>query len=269
MRLKTEISLVFGSEIKPPSRPILVKALPLVEGVDIEWISSTTDDVASPKLQRRWVDDVEWVTLVEYDTSGSVLGTPIGVTGVTIDDGQGKLRDTLATYPKEYKYRIVALDQGGNISSSDILNARPYDNGERDLITDLEIESGFGAQLVKEVNTLAWNHSHLEGLYDFQVYRSVDDKPMRAYVTTNGRGGINFADVPATGGQYVPASGAFSWKDAELGTAKMLAFSAAPGAVSGKAIQRKFKYKIMARHFDGGWSQVSEVVEIEVWVPGN
>ena len=265
----SEPCMAMRPDIVPPSRPILVKALPLVVGVSIEWISSSSDDVASHQLQRRWVDDAEWVTLVEFDTSGTIIGTPLGVAGVVIDDGKGKLRDTLAAYPNEYKYRLVALDYGENASSSDILNVRPYDNGERGLITDLEIDSGFDAQLVKEVNTLSWNYSHLQGLYDFQIYRSVDDKPMRAYATTNGRGGINFADVPATSGLAVPASGAFNWKDAELGTAKMLAHSGAPGAISGTSMQRKFKYKIMARHFDGGWSQMSEVVEIEVWVPGN
>lgn len=264
----SESCMAMRPDIVPPTWPILVKALPLVEGVSIEWISSSGEDVASHQLQRRWVDDVEWVTLVEYDTSETIIARPIGVSGFVIHNGKGKLQDTLAAYPREYKYRLVALDYGDNASFSDILNVRPHNNGERGIITDLEIDSGFDSQLVKEVNTLSWNYSLLEGLYDFQIYRSVDDKPIRAYVTTNGRGGVNFTDVPATSGLAVPASGTFSWKDAELGTAKMLAHSGTPGAVSGTAMERKFKYKIMARHFGGGWSQVSEVVEIEVWVPG-
>ena len=265
----SEPCMAMRPDIVPPSRPILVKALPLVVGVSIEWISSSSDDVASHQLQRRWVDDVEWVTLLEFDTAGTIIGTPVGVSGFAIDGANGKLRDTLAAYPKEYKYRLLALDQTGNASSSEILTVRPYDSGERGIITDLEIDSMYDAQLVQDVNVLSWNYSHLEGLYDFQIYRSADNKPMRAYATTNGRGGINFSEVPATSGVSIPASGAFSWKDTELGTARMLAHSGVPGAISGSTMQRTFKYKIMARHFDGGWSQVSEVVEIEVWVPGN
>ncbi len=255
-------------DILAPSRPILSKANPLVEGISLQWINSSSDDVVKHQLQRRWVKEAIWVTLLEFDTSGTVIGTPVGMNNVGLAADEGRAIDTLAAYPRDYEYRLLAVDEAENSSSSEILGVRPYDSGLRGTITNLDVDSTFDAQLTKDVNILSWNYSHLAGLYDFQIYRSVDHKPMRAYATTNGRGGINFADVAATSGLVQPASGTFNWKDAELGTARLLANSGVPGAISGTPMQRTFKYKIMARHFDGGYSPVSEEIEIEVWVPG-
>ncbi len=58
--------------------------------------------------------------------------------------------------------------------------------------------------------------------------------------------------------------GPFSWRDPELGNARMLAQSGVPLAVPGSPMKRKFKYQVRDRYFDGGWSPKSEVVEIEV-----
>src|SRR5690606_31312935 len=94
-------------------------------------------------------------------------------------------------------------------------------------------------------------------------------QPMKAYATTNGRGKVNFSEVATSGGAAQIEPGPFSWQDPELGNARMLAQSGVPSAVPGTPMKRKFRYQVRARHFDGGWSPMSEVVEIEVFVPGN
>ena len=117
---------------------------------------------------------------------------------------------------------------------------------------------------------LSWEYSSLQGLYDFQIYRSVDGKPMRAYKTTNGRGGVNFAEVALSSGVEQVAPGTFSWTDPEMGNATIMAQSGYQPSPSPSIfpVRRIFKYKVMARHIDGGWSPVSELVKMGVYVPG-
>ena len=264
----SDICTATRPDIIPPSRPILSKANPLLMGVSIEWINSTSEDVTKHQLQRKRVDGMSWTNLIEFDPAGDPIGTPVGVRNVVIDDVSGKLIDTLAAYPLEYEYRLLALDEAENTASSEILRVRPYDSGLRGQITTVEVDSVFDVTANIGVNLLAWNYSHVDGLFDFQIYRSVDGKPMTAYATTNGRGGVNFADSGSPSGLTKPSPGIFQWKDFSLGTSKILANSGTPGVTSGVPKQRTYKYQIMARHFDGGWSPISEVVELTVWVPG-
>lgn len=255
-------------DLLPPGNPVLSTANPLVMGIDIAWINSATPDVVKHQLQRKPVDEAEWITILEFDPEGDPIGTPTGVSNVVIDADEGKLVDTLASYPTEYVYRLLAIDEANNSSSSGLLRARPYDDGLRGTISGMDLDSVFETTAQIGVNRLQWNYNQLGGLFDFQIYRSVDGKPMKAYATTNGRGGVNFADDGSPSGLKHPSPGVFQWKDAELGTGRILANSGVPGATNGVPRQRTFKYQIMARHFDGGWSPLSEIIELTVWVPG-
>jgi len=109
---------------------------------------------------------------------------------------------------------------------------------------------------------LTWDYDDLEGLHNFLIYRSVDNSPMQAYATTNGRGGINFFDIPSGKmGKIIP--GQFVWDDLELGVPDV---DAGGGAQQGGSTTdiRGYKYRVMARHFDGGFSPLSAVVVISV-----
>ncbi len=254
----------------PPSKPVLLRANPLVMGVQLEWIHSASSDLEKHLVQRKRKVDSGWTTMLEIDPAGD-SEQPNGVADVTTTVDGGKLLDTLAAYPQEYQYRVLALDVSQNQSSSEILSAVPFDSGHRGEITDLEADTTYDytiSSVAYYTVGLTWEYTSLKGLYDFQIYRSVDGKPMRAYKTTNGRGGVNFEEVALSAGVEQVTPGTFSWTDPEMGNATIMAQSGYQASHVGWPVRRTFKYQVMARHFDGGWSPVSEVVEIQVMVPG-
>jgi hypothetical protein len=266
----SEVCHALRPDLVPPSKPVLLKANPLVTGVQLEWIHSASTDLDKHIVQWKRKVDAGWTSILEIDPSGD-SDNPSGVSGVATTEDGGKLLDTLAAYPYEYQYRVLALDENQNQSSSEILTTVPFDSGERGEITDLEADTTY----LNTISTtayytveLTWEYTSLQGLYNFQIYRSIDGKPMRAYKTTNGRGGINFEDVALSTGIEQVTPGTFSWTDPEMGNATIMAQSGYQASHAGWPVRRTMKYQVMARHIDGGWSPVSEVVEIQVMVPG-
>jgi hypothetical protein len=179
-----------------------------------------------------------------------------------IDAKGGNLYDTIASHLYAYDFRILAEDDAGHVTSSEIRTVTPYDSGLRGTITNLQayegVPTGFSAPFVG----LTGDYDELDGLHNFLIYRSVDNSPMREYATTNGRDGINFYDV-ASGemGKVVP--GQFGWDDVELGVPKV---DESGGAQQGGSTAdiRTYTYRVMARHFDGGFSPLSGEVVIVV-----
>ena len=247
-------------DIIPPAGPVLYRLDPTNFGLHIEWIASPSTDVIVHKIQRKREGGLQWSTLVEYGINGTIA------TGyenhLKIGENGGNLYDTIASHLYAYDFRVLAEDDAGHVTSSEIRTVTPYDSGLRGTITNLQAYEGAPVGFSDPFIGLTWDYDDLEGLHNFLIYRSVDNSPMQAYATTNGRGGINFFNViSGEMGKIIP--GQFGWEDLELGVPNV---DTGGGAQQGGSTTdiRRYTYRVMARHFDGGFSPLSAVVVISV-----
>lgn len=242
----------------PPAPPLLFKADPLPYGIRLEWMHSQSADVSEHRLQRKTTDELAWTTLLTLDGGSPPQSIDWG-NQYSINTVGGSATDTTASHLHIYNYRVLAEDHDENVSSSEIRTVRPYDSGQRGTITNFDADDvTVGHDTWIE---LTWDYDFPDGLYQFQIYRAVDKSPMTAYATTNGRGGPNFSVYLATPGG-VP-TGDFSYDDKLLGSGALIGGTTT--AISGP-ITRKFRYRVQAIHSDGGWSAMSDEVEVVVEV---
>ncbi|MEM6321875.1 MAG: hypothetical protein AAF960_29715 [Bacteroidota bacterium] len=115
-------------DIIPPSKPVLQKVNPTPSGVELGWKFSSSADVIHHIIERKRANAPDWVAVLtikkemesEYAknlTSESIVPT------CYIDEATLERRG--------YEYRVLAVDDSGNRSSSEIITIRPFDNGQR------------------------------------------------------------------------------------------------------------------------------------------
>jgi len=123
-------------DVLPPSSPVLHKVEPTPGGIAIGFRFSSSEDVAYHELQRKRVKTPNWETVVkilpnEQPNYSTDLSPNEVTTTCFIDDAILERRD--------YEYRFIAYDLADNVSSSELVEVRPYDNGVRGAVENFDI----------------------------------------------------------------------------------------------------------------------------------
>lgn len=112
----------------------LADSLNMGQGILIEWKWSQSSDLVEQRIERRKEGSPSWTTLRSFDQDTierySEHDDLISLVG-------GMHIDTTAQMGLDYDYRVLAVDDAGNRSSSDIITATPFDNGLRGQISNL------------------------------------------------------------------------------------------------------------------------------------
>jgi len=268
----SEVLVLKRPDILPPSQPNITKVLPTPEGVIFTWAFSNSSDVAYHKLQRTAIGIPNWkdlVTIPVNQEDGYCSGASINNPGDNIC-----FTDSDELEAGKYKYRLVAVDEAKNISSSKVYTVTPYvasvsgeiDNIQIELIEEIippdaslnnmlaKISDNVrnASSLISDGTTvyhtqLTWKYSLNESLKDFMIYRMITGGTMVQYRSVSLEEALSLD--PATQSAEVNGdlgSNRFQFTDEHL----------EPG--------RRYSYQVVARHTNGTNSKKSKMVTIKL-----
>jgi hypothetical protein len=245
-------------DLFPPSSPVLkdLKAYPF--GIGMNWVKSYSEDVISFVLQRKLKAGNTWEVILDITNDYEHGVSTKGWTGdLVTSPTHFNYIDSTVEAMVVYQYRALAYDASGNVASSAILEATGYDDGLRGEIEDLqavdkpytiEANTSYSPDVDKSAIAIGWNYTDTVGIHHFIVYRSADHWPFKAYqsyLVYDGR------DNPAETTDNAVASAVSSGLHTRF---VMLDKDVSPGKI--------YKYKVQAKHLDGGFSRISEVVSV-------
>ncbi len=240
-----------------PSPPVLKDLHAYAYGIAMNWIESSSTDVESHLLQRKEEASNMWSTILDITNDYINPAHSNGWPGEGADPTSFNFIDTTVEARKAYHYRVVAIDEAGNIGSSAILNAAGYDDGIRGEIFDLMAidmpftvyaNTTFTADQDKPGIAVGWNYTDSMTVHHFIIYRSADNWPYKtynSYLVYDGR------QNPAATTDNAVASAVSSGLNTRY---VILDKDVKPGT--------NYRYKIVAKHLDGGFSEMSEVVSV-------
>ena len=254
-------------DIVPPVMPVFTTVISRPSGVDLEWIPSSSDDVANHVLQRRSEVDQGWEDLLSIAQGEAIKS----------------FTDQTALTKYDYSYRVLAYDDGGNVSSSKIVFAKPIDTGIRGEIVNIGISGTSGNDdevtnpysFTKDESsvTLYWSYPDMEGLYDFQIYKKINGGAMHTFKVIKAREAAANVELSSSGNvtsfQFMDleiqsgSSGNGTGHDAGSGSGDTKNTSS--GDTKGGAAPTgvySYTYVIQARYIDGGSSPLSNSVSI-------
>ena len=214
-----------GAKVKrpdhiPPAPSVFNKVSPGMDGISLQWVGSSSKDIERHQLQRKLSAERHWTTLLDFDKS-TYTNTYL---------------DTAAYSTQEYQYRLLAIDDAGLTSISEIVTAFALDSGIRAPVTNLTIEQDANGHVL-----LRWNYpGPVNRLMDFQIFRAVGSDPMNNYDAIDI---VSFLSAQG-GGPTTDAS--FFYIDDEVDAGNT------------------YHYQVMARHLDGGMSRLSAIVTINL-----
>ncbi len=254
----------------PPADPNLFKVMPTPEGIEIGWSFSSSDDVAWHKLQRRYSSGGSWDDVLtinpededQYEEEGTTMGATNWI-------------DTTELEQRSYDYRMVAMDDSYNISSSKLKYVTPYSDMAEGDVTDFELEleelnfapntdyevllsnlekEGYETSQLRSTPSsdyalqLKWKYPMNSTVQDFQILRAVTGNTMQVYKTLTPAQALGYvnAEVEITGA---------------VGTIDL--FYTDNALEKGK----RYVYQILVRHVDGSTSKRS--VSLNKKVPVN
>jgi hypothetical protein len=146
---------VIRPDIIPPSPPIIKSVVTSGAGVRFVFEISSSTDVVSYRFERKRQGIPGWTSLLTFPAASPV--------GNYFDDSGDKR--------KVYEYRLLAIDDAGLISSSDIIKAQRIDDGLRHPIQNLAAQVVSGEKIVN----LSWDYVYDKDVIGFEVYRAVQD----------------------------------------------------------------------------------------------
>ena len=180
-------SAVLGLErpdIMPPSKPILRRDEIREDAVTFAWVLAPDEDVIHHKFQRKQDDRYTWITIHTI---------PAGVPDTMYTD---------ETFDPDYNYtyRLIAEDEVGNQSGSALVPGKPAEPKPRHPIDDpAGAVTGLGI-------VLKWGYPDVNNVQGFQIYRKVDNGPLREYkfirVADGAVGGTPAPDYDIPGDVY-------------------------------------------------------------------
>lgn len=155
-------------EVKRPDTiaPIapIIKDLKLTQdGITINWIPSSSDDVKSCILYHQKMPNGSDVMLKSWSNLDSLI----------------TFKDTSLEFGETYKYKIVVLDDDDNINISNTPMMK-YETGYRKKITKINYEVNRESKLIK----LSWSYE-LPGVEKYILYRSKVNEPLSIVKTVN------------------------------------------------------------------------------------
>ena len=204
-------------DVIPPIAPLIKKVRPSSDGVLIHWLPSTSEDVELHLLQRKAPYESNWTTLAESQWQNYFY----------------VLLDSTADSRFEYQYRVLAIDHAGLKSSSKVYGAKIIDRGEREPIEALRSEVD---RKEKEI-ILSWEYSNVGKLYQFVLYRSKDEEPLRTYKELT----MTSEELAI---EFLPNLARFQFRDPQL------------------SMDTQYRYQLLAKHRNGGSSPLSKVIEV-------
>ena len=207
----SEILEVKLPDIVPPIAPVFVKTEARTTGIYLKWRNSSSEDVESYKLHRKRIDAAQWETLVEFSKIAPIY----------------QYFDTTASFKYSYHYKILAIDDDGQMSNSKILTMKPIDTGLRTAITNI---TSFADREHKRIQ-LNWHYPTAKNLNEFVIYRAKEEEQMTTYKI------MSKEDLLI--GAYDRNSSKFSFNDSHI------------------SINTAYKYIIMAKFVGGGYSPLS------------
>ncbi|MBK6901541.1 MAG: fibronectin type III domain-containing protein [Saprospirales bacterium] len=267
MSQPSSVCLVQRPDIIPPAAPSITSVRSEPGKVHFEWALSSSEDVVDYEFQRKPNGAPGWVTLLAFDHDPQ-QNPPLAFT------------DSTASVRRYWDYRLLARDDAGLLGSSNVIKAKPLDTGLRDSITN------FTGQLIDNGNVaiLEWDYIKDDpDLAGFQIYRSFDTCAMQSYrfitveealdnVLTTGSNAL-FAFVDYDLDFRVPVQTAYVTNvDVNTvvtgGTVAVIGTSVSVTPQSPNLPQNPqdgviINYWVMARYIDGGYSALSEGVELE------
>lgn len=117
-----------------PSSPLLSHVLPRAEGVRIAWKLSSSSDVFSHYLQRKLKSGNQWQTII--DVRHETHYPPM--TQLSFEMVPSNYVDTAQLAMTYYQYRLIAVDSFGNAASSEIITIKPFDDGIRGEVRNIQ-----------------------------------------------------------------------------------------------------------------------------------
>ncbi|MEZ5038437.1 MAG: fibronectin type III domain-containing protein [Saprospiraceae bacterium] len=148
-------------DLIPPIAPVIKQIKPQKEGVMLEWILSSSEDIARHELQRKAAFEESWKTLVRLEKTEKL----------------NHFIDSTASYRHDYTYRLLAIDESGLETSSKMLSAHPLDLGYRALIENFEAS----VDTMSGTLRLHWKYPPEPELFQFVLYRGEAMQPLRTY----------------------------------------------------------------------------------------
>lgn len=171
-------------DLLPPVAPVFSNLFVTDTAVYLEWNPSTSWDVKSHQLFRRVLPDTVW--------------KPIG--GILSRDSKS-YTDRDVKKKITYEYSLQATDSTGLKSDFSVpMNARPYDNGVRQGVTNLQIKT----DTLKKIATLTWSYPQNKSgeKMRFIIYRSIGSSPLTQYTAVTGEKREWIDNEATKGGKY-------------------------------------------------------------------
>jgi hypothetical protein len=144
-------------DIIPPAKPSITEVTPGTGGVKFQFLLSTSDDVTAYHFQRMRAGYPGWITL----SSSPAHQMPL------------VLEDSTASKRENYRYRLLAIDAQNNESISNIVEAKPINDGLREPMENLYAEKK--PDHVK----MSWVSEKNVDLTGYTIYRALDDSTKR------------------------------------------------------------------------------------------
>lgn len=241
-------------DVIPPAPPVISNYTLPMNGVELNFIPSSSTDVVNYKLQRRLKGYIDW----------DVIAT-LGQVGIK------PFLDTTVNKKRRYEYRLVALDEVNLEGISNILEVKPLDNGLRSPIENLLATKVGSAGVIPEPKSvlLSWDYpiSDEPDLMGFQIMRAVGGDPMRTLEFISLTAAGNASNQGSPGGGNLP--GDFAYFDLDAATFKKIiqqgkvqpANAVTPPLTTG-ALGVVVRYSVYATFVDGAMSPISTVTVI-------
>lgn len=208
-------------DIIPPAQPHLRKADPTLSGVDLAWVLSPSSDVQGHVLERKRTDESTWHTI--SDVKNGIDTTFI---------------DSTASFSHVYNYRLLAIDDANNITSSNVLTAQPIDNGIRKPVNILSYNISFQGDII-----INWEYLFNNKVEDFLIYRKKNDNDLIIYKHLNPEDIITSGNLP---GSFEETMLQFGFGDSNVTTGNT------------------YEYRIIARYINGAMSELSAPIFVNM-----
>lgn len=217
----SDIIIVKKPDIHPPSAPVFTKVMSEKEGVVMRWANSSSKDIYMHKVLRRAQNTLIWDTIY--------VDTLARETYSSLIDSTGKPK-------KIYEYRVMAIDDDGLSSVSNIVSGQKVDDGSREEIKDFHVRY-IRFQKTGYISWLYESAPEEDQIEQFILYRGVNDRPATTYKTF----GFDQVYVPEkSGGLY----NFFEFEDKNL--------------LKGS----KYHYQLIVKFKSGAYSPLTEKITV-------
>jgi uncharacterized protein len=227
-------------DVIPPSAPVIDNYTQITTGVRFKFTPSSSSDVVNYKFQRRKKSYIDWQTLA-----------------VIPPNALSQYTDSTAYRRHVYEYRLVAYDEAGLGGASKVLEVKPFDNGLRPPILNLQ-GTPIGAPITAVNLTWQypqWNDPDLMG---FQIQRAVGGDPIRNLLFVN-------VQQASTNDNHQNGINDFAWGDPDVSTFKRLItnsltlpISVVPNLLGGNT-GVVVRYVVYAKYIDGAMSPLANI----------